>query len=56
MCDLKKHLDSTRGLLDHMLVKVYICSLYYIIIRNYEGVYKLFLKVILILKWSFHRD
>lgn len=24
MCDLKKHLDSTRGMLDHMLVKVYI--------------------------------
>ena len=22
MCDLKKHLDSTRGLLDRMLVKV----------------------------------
>lgn len=24
MCDLKKHLDSTRGLLDHMLVKVHV--------------------------------
>lgn len=22
MCDLKQHLDSTRGLLDHMLIKV----------------------------------
>lgn len=48
MCDLKKHLDSTRGFLDHMLVKVHICLLEFvqfqkmsmltqqIVIRNFD--------------------
>ena len=31
MCDLKKHLDTTRGLLDQMLVKVHTCTFKHII-------------------------